>query len=350
MCVDLAWNDPYSSARLYKNTKTTLILGKKFGLHRCFHTIWDLGSELLWKLLHNSGRSSYLGGVCLSIMSDCDNAVYSEVADATGKGFTMNQNKCYGDAGYTPRTTGPKSSSCTNYKVPVFLLLALVIASLLATVSACIALGLEIAQLKSNTATHLESQSALANEILHLKSNTASQQESQNALVSRIESTEILLHQLTAAIEMVNLSLGSCTHANIPVPSCAALPLSCYYWVTASNGSAVRVYCDMTRSCGDITGGWVRVAELDMTNSRHQCPSGLTQHNDSNIRTCRRMESSGGCSSVMINIPYSYSRVCGRVIAYQVGTTDAFADAFRRIRSNPMLEDVYVDGISLTHG
>ena len=24
------------------------------------------------------------------------------------------------------------------------------------------------------------------------------------------------------------------------------------YWVRASNGSAVRVYCDMTRSCGRI--------------------------------------------------------------------------------------------------
>ena len=137
-------------------------------------------------------------------------------------------------------------------------------------------------------------------------------------------------------------------HAALASPSCAALPPSSasgYYWVTASNGSAVRVYCDMTRSCGNITGGWARVAELDMTNSSHQCPSGLTQHNDSNIRTCRRMESSGGCSSVMINIPYSYFRVCGRVIAYQVGTTNAFA-----LRSNTTLEDDYVDGVSLTHG
>ena len=217
-------------------------------------------------------------------MSDCDNAVYSEVADTTGKGFIMSENKCYGDVDYTSRTAESKSSSCT--KVPVFLVLALVIASLLATVSACIALGLEIAQLKSDTATH---------------------QESQSALVSRVKNTEILLQQL---MEVLNSTLSG-AHANIPTHSCAALPPSSpsgYYWVTASNGSAVRVYCDMTRSCGNITGGWARVAELDMTNSSHQCPSGLAQHNDSNIRTCRRMESSGGCSSVMINIPYSYIR------------------------------------------
>ena len=73
--------------------------------------------------------------------------------------------------------------------------------------------------------------------------------------------------------------------------SCADLPpssLSGYYWVRASNGSAVRVYCDMTRSCGGVTGGWVRVAELNMTNSSHQCPSGLMLRTESvsNIRAC----------------------------------------------------------------
>ena len=38
-----------------------------------------------------------------------------------------------------------------------------------------------------------------------------------------------------------------------PAISCAAVPPSSpsgYYWVRASNGSAMSVYCDMTRSCG----------------------------------------------------------------------------------------------------
>ena len=58
--------------------------------------------------------------------------------------------------------------------------------------------------------------------------------------------------------------------AELPASSCAALlptTPSGYYWVSASNGSAVHVYCDMTRSCGGVTGGWVRVGYLDMTNS-----------------------------------------------------------------------------------
>ena len=55
-----------------------------------------------------------------------------------------------------------------------------------------------------------------------------------------------------------------------PASSCADIPLTSplgYYWVRSLNGSAVRVFCDMTRSCGGVTGGWMRVAELDIVTS-----------------------------------------------------------------------------------
>ena len=131
-------------------------------------------------------------------------------------------------------------------------------------------------------------------------------------------------------------------------PSCAALPPSSpsnYYWVRASDGSAVSVYCDMNRSCGGVTGGWMRVAELDMTkNISHQCPSGLTEHIYSGKRTCVRIETTDGCSSAnnFNTFGVEYSHVCGRVIGYQYGATDAFSSG--NINSN------YVDGVSLTHG
>ena len=105
----------------------------------------------------------------------------------------------------------------------------------------------------------------------------------------------------------------------------------------------------MTRSCGGVTGGWRRVAELDMTNSSHQCPSGLRQRNDSNNRTCVRDSDSPGCSSVTFSsATLEYSRVCGKIIAYQFGHTDAFADTGRG--SDPSIDTYYVDGVSLTHG
>jgi hypothetical protein len=130
-------------------------------------------------------------------------------------------------------------------------------------------------------------------------------------------------------------------------PSCAALrpsSLSGYYWVRASNGSAVRVYCDMTRLCGNITGGWMRVAELDMTNSSHQCPSGLRPQRNVSVRTCVKDTDPGGCSSVTISsATVEYSRVCGKIIAYQFGKTEAFATFV----GDPAH---YIDGVSLVHG
>ena len=66
-----------------------------------------------------------------------------------------------------------------------------------------------------------------------------------------------------------------------PATSCRALhdrhpdAPSDYYWIGKSGSPAVKVYCDMTRTCGSLTGGWMRVANIDMTNTSQQCPSGL---------------------------------------------------------------------------
>ena len=66
-----------------------------------------------------------------------------------------------------------------------------------------------------------------------------------------------------------------------PASSCAEIlqeypeSSSGYYWVGSTTGHAHSVYCDMTRTCGGVTGGWMRVAYLDMSNSSHQCPSSL---------------------------------------------------------------------------
>ena len=132
------------------------------------------------------------------------------------------------------------------------------------------------------------------------------------------------------------------------VDSCAALLSSSpsgYYMVRATNGSAVRVYCDMTRSCGGVTGGWMRIAHLDMTNSSHQCPSSLRQRNDSNISTCIQNRESAGCSSLnnFASSVNRYSMVCGRIIGYQIFSTDAFY-------TSKNIDVAYVDGVSLTHG
>ena len=53
-----------------------------------------------------------------------------------------------------------------------------------------------------------------------------------------------------------------------PAPSCQvihilkSISVSGYYWVLSSNGSSIH-YCDMTKSCGSVTGGLTRVAVLN---------------------------------------------------------------------------------------
>ena len=77
----------------------------------------------------------------------------------------------------------------------------------------------------------------------------------------------------------------------------------------------------------------------------YQCPSGLMERIYSDKHTCVRIETAGGCSSVHFITPgVEYSNVCGRVIGYQYGSTDAF------IISSTSVDSRYVDGVSLTHG
>ena len=83
--------------------------------------------------------------------------------------------------------------------------------------------------------------------------------------------------QLMEALKMAQQQL--------PPPGCN-FPLTCrhvlrcnssassgYYQIQATNGSAVRVYCDMEgTNCGG-EGGWMRVAYLNVTDPS-KCPAG----------------------------------------------------------------------------
>ena len=63
------------------------------------------------------------------------------------------------------------------------------------------------------------------------------------------------------------------------------------------------------------------------------------------IRGCGHPRAGAVCGSALFaSSGQSYSRVCGRVIAYQLGAPDAFTTG------TPNLEGYYVKGVSLTHG
>jgi len=136
-----------------------------------------------------------------------------------------------------------------------------------------------------------------------------------------------------------------------PVTSCSELHANChsdYYWVASSNGTAMQVYCDMDRVCRcTSTGGFTRVANLNMRNPSEQCPGEwiLQTHRSEPRRLCGRGSSSGaGClSAVYSTYGFSYSYMCGRVIGYLYATPEGF-------NYGQTIEGSYVDGVSLTHG
>ena len=144
--------------------------------------------------------------------------------------------------------------------------------------------------------------------------------------------------------------------ANSPVASCAEIldtiqsAPSGYYWLQSINDSAVRVYCDMTLTCKGVGGGWMQVAKLDMTNSSQQCPPGTRLRTNFPKRVCGVNFDGPGCSSTTFNVHgVGYSQVCGKIIAYQDASSDAFGENNQTTRSNNV-DNAYVDGISLTHG
>ena len=149
-----------------------------------------------------------------------------------------------------------------------------------------------------------------------------------------------------------------------PAASCQDLAARCScatsgnYWIRNSVRETVLVYCDMEvhgdiRSCGGSR-GWMRVANLNMNNTRcNTCPHPLitiAPPGSSSRRLCTRVENrrSPGCATV----PYSvqgvqYSRVCGKVIGYQREAPDAF---IYYDETKATIDEEYVDGVSITHG
>ena len=78
------------------------------------------------------------------------------------------------------------------------------------------------------------------------------------------------------------------------------------------------------------------------------CPTNWTLQ--TSPRSCSRTSRNRfTCDSEIISVKgQRYSRVCGRILAYQKGATDAFWNALDH--SKTTIDSAYVDRLSLTHG
>ena len=113
-----------------------------------------------------------------------------------------------------------------------------------------------------------------------------------------------------------------------------------YYW--QSSCPPELIYCK--KSCSNVAGAWTRVAWIDMTHSRCNCPSNLRT-----LTSPKRMCTTSvfpGCTSVRYpTLGLNYTAVCGRAIGYQFRSTDGM-DAYYTTKT---INHPYVDGLSITY-
>ena len=113
--------------------------------------------------------------------------------------------------------------------------------------------------------------------------------------------------------------------------------ISGYYHINSQ-----LMYCEMGELCNS-TGGWTRLAYLDMSDSTVDCPTGFRLYTRNGIRACGRPDGGASCTSVKFpSNGISYSQVCGRVVGYQRGSPDGLNNEPNDINS------YYLDGISIT--
>ena len=137
--------------------------------------------------------------------------------------------------------------------------------------------------------------------------------------------------------------------ANLPGASCADIysknptshGRSGYYVVKTDH--LFFAYCDMELDCGGTKGGWMRIADID-TSRGDTCPSGWNSYNS----YCTGGFAAGCYSTHLSTNSTSYSKVCGKIVAYQKGNMDAFYSSADS--TSESLDTIYVDGISITYG
>ena len=112
-------------------------------------------------------------------------------------------------------------------------------------------------------------------------------------------------------------------------------------------------YCDMELDCGGNKGGWMKIADIKKGDT---CPSGWTRRYTS---YCSGGAAAGCYSARFSTNSTSYSKVCGKMLGYQKGTTNGFypsayahgkVNGYKPTTSSRSLDGVYVDGISITSG
>ena len=201
-----------------------------------------------------------------------------------------------------------------------------------------VAVRCEIDQINSSLISNVQAQ---ANDVVTVRSEI---DQVNSSLSMQVSSVQAQADGIVSGLEQTGMV------AAFPGASCGTLNSflsSGNYWLRTSTGDPVNVYCNMDLSCNNVT-GWMRVADLDFSNRNDSCPSHFTEGTLSGVRFCEQTDGTGCSRTDFSTFDVPYSKVCGKVIGYQFGTTEAFSRSI--VISSLSLNSQYLDGISLTRG
>ena len=168
--------------------------------------------------------------------------------------------------------------------------------------------------------------------------------------------------RLTGSIALISCSpvlISALTLTSWPkttLPTCHSNQFGSQCFSVEERGSAIATVREILNElilvpqCGDRL--WYRITHLNMNDFTQDCPSNWREIS-SPVRTCGRPTSSGpSCPGVFFSTgSVQYSRVCGRAIGFQNGSTDSFRRFGQQAALHSMNVDTYyVDGLSVTHG
>ena len=144
----------------------------------------------------------------------------------------------------------------------------------------------------------------------------------------------IMLHTIIVVLAILGTSLvmaqdDTCTRYGFDIDILGAYCTDIYNKNPTSHGRSgyyvlktdhlFFAYCDMELDCGGNKGGWMRIADID-TSGGDTCPSGWTSYNS----YCTGGSSAGCYSANFSTNSTSYSKVCGKILGYQINCMDGF--------------------------
>ena len=143
-----------------------------------------------------------------------------------------------------------------------------------------------------------------------------------------------MLHTIIVALAILGTSLimaqdDTCTRYGFDIDILGAYCTDIYSKNPTSHGRSSYyvlktdhlffAYCDMELDCGGNEGGWMRIADID-TSRGDTCPSGWNSYNS----YCTG-GSAAGCYSAHFSTNFtSYSKMCGKILGYQINCIDGF--------------------------